>query len=141
MSKRELIGLRILCLLVLIVGLALFVSYQFHSPTVRYLGTVVFSDDERYCEFVCYLSQPNVSIQSAEVFGYSIADCTKLKTSEPAPAIWVKYNVVIPRNISFPYPYNDAVPGGYTDLVYFPIMIVGAAGSATLFVGVKAKEQ
>ena len=141
MSKRELIGLRILCLLAFIVGLALLVSYQFHSPTIRYLGTVVFSDDERYCEFVCYLSQPNVSIRSAEAFGYSIADCTKLKTSEPAPAIWVKYDAIVPRNISFPYPYNDALPGGHTDVIYFLMIMGGATGSIILFVAVEAKEQ
>jgi len=33
------------------------------------------------------------------------------------------------------------VPGGYTDLVYFLMMMGGAVGSIFLFVGVKAKEQ
>ena len=108
----------VLCLSLLVSGILLLVLYSTKtSPEVSYRGNITFNSEEGYTDFKEYLMQPKVEI-------------TDIQTLVLETTIWVKYNVNVPRDWEFPYPYSSRKIPLTTRVLRYALMIsVGIIGT------------
>jgi len=87
-----------------IMGAGLFMFALIGGPWVSYRGEVTFNTSQEFQEFKWYIGDPEVQVQDLEVLGGEVP-------------IWVRYRMVVPRGMEFPYPYDGVAGYGNSGLL------------------------